>query len=106
MTKNVADMLDPKQIIMAMAERNPGALSVMMDVTNSCGPIVLSTVAMWLDMAGIYGSDIWVGYKDHCNHDIQKFVECVADADPDMLKTINEYREQCGNPPLSWNHSS
>ena len=94
MTKNVADITEPVEIVKAMGERNPGGISVMTDIYRSTDVVTLSMIAHWLDLAGIYGSDIWVGYKDHCNHDLAMFIECVSNADPDMLKTINDYREQ------------
>jgi hypothetical protein len=39
------------------------------------------------------GPQVWVGYKDHCGQDIDKFIAAVKNRDPDMVKTVNSH---CG----------
>ncbi|KKM25240.1 hypothetical protein LCGC14_1597050 [marine sediment metagenome] len=48
-----------------------------------------------LDDMNIRGSQIWIGYKDHCGEKIQNFIQCIQDRCPDMVNTINaEYLEE------------
>ena len=67
-------------IAVKMAEGNPGALSVLtrtfneaekIDPDNAFGPF---GPAMILDTFGIYGSDIWVLYKDVADQDLAKMI--------------------------------
>ena len=62
------------EIMMAMAEGNPGAITVLMEVFDKnanvdpdsfLGPFTSITQ---LDSLGLYGSDIWVLYKDICGN--------------------------------------
>lgn len=104
MKKNVANMTNVKEIVLALADGNPGAVRVLAELSSKHGLITLSTVGMWLDEAGIYADDIWVGYKEHCGCNIDTFFECVSNADPAMLVPINEYREAYKKPPVKWAH--
>jgi len=71
---------DSMTIMMKMAEGNPGALNVCMqliknnaivDPRSALGPFgtILS-----LDSCGIYGPRIWMLYKDVCKQDIVKTI--------------------------------
>ena len=65
-------------IMIKMSEGNPGAVTVLMELyketpetdpmsaLGGLGPI------MWLDTFGIYGSRIWMLYKDVCGQDVEK----------------------------------
>ncbi|KKM06858.1 hypothetical protein LCGC14_1739770, partial [marine sediment metagenome] len=62
--------------IVKMSEGNPGALSVCMQLLTKIAEIDpdltmggLSTLLL-LDTLGIYGSEIWMLYKDVCGEDI------------------------------------
>ena len=69
-----------------MAEGNPGAASVIGKIMHdSDGPFTL----MHLDDMNIRGSQIWVGYKDHCNEDIDEFILCANSRSAAMVETIN-----------------
>lgn len=61
-------------IILKMSEGNPGALRVLMKMLRKEDGIIY---VFTLDDMGIYGSQIWVGYKDHCGQDIDKFIESI-----------------------------
>lgn len=66
-----------EQVIATLSDRNPGALRVLCEL-SSTGPTIdpdaraLAPIAAMLDldMMGIYGSDIWLLYKDICQSDI------------------------------------
>lgn len=59
-----------KDIAIKMCEGNPGALEVLMGLmthrfVSTSGAILL----LWLDLCGIYGSEIWILFKDKCHSD-------------------------------------
>lgn len=64
------------RIIVAMCDGNPGAMNVMISVFAEAQkidpeePAEGFAVMVWLDQLGIYGSDIWVLYKDVCGSDV------------------------------------
>lgn len=80
-TMSVAD------IISEMSEGNPGAINVMCMLVKSDKLGVLHLLA--LDDMNIWGPQIWVGFKDHCNQDLDLFIKCLEDRDPAMVRTIN-----------------
>lgn len=63
-------------IIQIMSEGNPGAITVIMELIAETPAIdpdnLLGGIGnvLFLDTYGIYGSDIWVFYKDLCGQDI------------------------------------
>ena len=42
-----------------------------------------------MDDMDIRGSQIWVGFKDHCKSDVAAFMKAINDRDPAMVATIN-----------------
>lgn len=62
--------------VQKLSEGNPGAITVLMEIILKGGPIDPQsafkewTGLMGLDSHGIYGSDIWVLYKDVCGQDL------------------------------------
>lgn len=44
-----------------------------------------------LDDMNIWGSQIWIGYKDYCGSDLDKFAECIKQRDQGMIDKINEF---------------
>ena len=60
--------------IFKMSEGNPGALKVLMNMLQKENGLIY---ILTLDDMGIYGSKIWVGYKDHCGMDIDKYIESI-----------------------------
>jgi len=83
-TKNRIDLMDSfNDIIYKISEGNPGALNVLLqsltavkDVDPDCALGALGP-ALLLDTFGIYGSNIWVLYKDCCYQDIRLFWACL-----------------------------
>lgn len=68
----------PLDMVMAMSEGNPGAVRVMMELYESEPTIDPDScwkgLGGWfgLDSLDIYGSKIWMLYKDVCGQDIEK----------------------------------
>lgn len=83
-------------VIVTMAEGNPGALTVLMQLVKD-DPMGFMDV-LNLDDMDMRGPQIWIAYKDHCKGDIEAFRKAVRDRDPEMVKTVNESR---GNDPAA-----
>ncbi len=78
MTRLTAESLfnNPKDALIAMADGNPGAITAMIglmeaspkvDPQSAFGPM---TPLIGLDSLAIYGTDVWVLFKDVCGQDI------------------------------------
>lgn len=65
-------------IMVKMSEGNPGAVTVLMELYGKAPEIDPQSLlgglgpVMWLDTFGIYGSRIWMLYKDVCGQDVEK----------------------------------
>lgn len=57
-----------KEAVLVMAEGNPGALRALMELATKAG-MFWPTPFGRLDEAGVYGSRIWMLYKDIFNYD-------------------------------------
>ena len=67
------DMTMP-DILYALSEGNPGAATVLMEIAKEY-PNEFPLIWLHFDSAGIYGSQIWIEYKDKRNYDIKRLVE-------------------------------
>lgn len=97
---NLGDTME--EVAWKMSEGNPGALSVIMRLLTKNLILLLD-----LDDMNIRGSAIWVGYKDHCKEDLDRFIECVRTRDLGMVETINTAIERgdCGEAvPMAVTH--
>jgi len=74
------------ELLAIMGEGNPEALSVLIELLKR--PDAIATL-LHLDDMNIRGCQIWVGYKDYCNQDIDEFVAATQRRDDDMLQMIN-----------------
>ncbi len=74
--------------LIQMSEGNPGAITVLMELIGRDDPSALMTI-LNLDDMNMRGSQIWVGYKDYCGEDIEKFAQCINDRDSDMVAVVN-----------------
>lgn len=87
-------------IVMKMSEGNPGALTVIMEIVGNTKEIDKLNWAgaygpiLGLDTLGIYGSNIWVLYKDHCN---QNIVHLIAVLRGWQLGFLNDSEVREGN---------
>jgi hypothetical protein len=75
--------------IIKLSEGNPGGLTVIKQVLQKSEGFDGVMRLLDLDDMNMRGPQIWVGYKDHCGEDINKFIEAVKNRDPDMIKTVN-----------------
>lgn len=66
--------MDWKESIIALADGNPGAVTVMSSLMQ-VNPIYGQLALCRLDDLQLYGSSIWVVYKDHCKEDIHVFMK-------------------------------
>jgi len=67
-----------KDVIIKMSDGNPGALRVLMEMLQKEDGLLNIFI---LDDMNIYGSRIWVGYKDICNYDLDKYFELIKKRD-------------------------
>lgn len=77
-----------QDLVVEMSEGNPGAITVMMQLINRDQMGGFMRI-LDLDDMNIRGSQVWIGYKDHCGQDIEKFEAAVSARDPAMVETIN-----------------
>lgn len=74
---------DELTIIMKMSEGNPGAMKVLSDIISRAKNIdphaMMGGIAhiLQLDTCEIYGSKIWMLYKDVCNEDIATMIAMI-----------------------------
>src|SRR3990167_7042499 len=66
-------------ILFDMSEGNPGALTALAEVYEACSEDQMKYVMVLarLDGEGIYGPNIWIGYKDICEQKSALFIEKV-----------------------------
>ena len=84
---NITD--NTETVTLLLAEGNPGGLTILARILESRGLVGFDTL-LHLDDMNIRGSQIWIGYKDYCKEDLNKFVEAVKRRDPEMVKLIND----------------
>ena len=73
-----------------MAEGNPGALTVLLTAMKEKGAQEMGELILFLDDMNIRGKQIWIGYKEYCGCDIDKFADCIKEKDQVMIDKINE----------------
>lgn len=78
-------------VLMEMSEGNPGAISVLAQLLEG-NPMDGFTSILALDDMNMRGSQIWVGYKDYCGQDIDKFRAAIKSRDQMMVDTVNEHQ--------------
>ncbi len=84
-------------IVAIMSEGIPGSINVMMGMIDTYGVERGVLDILRLDDMNIRGTQIWVGFKDHCESDMQIFVGCVRNRDQEMIDKINEECLQPGH---------
>jgi hypothetical protein len=87
-TRKEIDMkMSTMDMLMLMSEGNPGALNVLAQIVRG-DPNGFITI-LNLDDMNIRGTQIWVGFKDYCGSDMEKFKTLVTARDPKMIAHIN-----------------
>ena len=87
MREKVGLMDSGLQLLMKMSEGNPGAATVLAQLFQTDLGIMS---VLSLDDMNIRGSQIWIGYKDYCKQDIDKFKQAIQARDPEMVAVINK----------------
>ena len=64
--------------VVALAEGNPGALTVLKKVLDT-DPLEGFFKLLNFDSFGVYGSKIWMLYKDVCGEDLNKVLSLLDD---------------------------
>lgn len=93
-----------QEMIVKLAEGNPGGLTVLMELYKEQEIGVIGTF-LHLDDMNIRGSQLWVAYKDYCKKDLSKLISAVESRDPEMVKTVNEACAQYGETAVTNNAS-
>ena len=73
-----------------MAEGNPGALTVLLTALKERGSQKMGELILFMDDMNIRGAQVWIGYKDCCGCDLDKFIGCIEEKDQAMIDKINE----------------
>lgn len=78
--------------IIELSDGNPGAVKTLASLvkTQNDGEELLDK----LTENGVRGPLVWVGYKDHCDRDIDVFADAIRSDDEEMYERINDYREK------------
>ncbi len=83
-----------RDIVMTMCDGNPGGLRVMLDMTQHAEKIDPDSAfghfspLMQLDTLGIYGSHIWILYKDCCGQSLVKTMAVLRAAQLGILPFV------------------
>lgn len=88
---------DVMAMIVLMSEGNPGGATVMAELLKANSDEVGLALIFKLAEMNIRGSQIWVGFKDHCDQDLELFMQAIIDGDQMMVDTINR---ECYIPDL------
>ena len=98
MPRENLDSVDTVQdLVVLMAEGNPGGLNVMMGLLKENGTEIGAALIVKLDEMNMRGPQIWVGYKDHCGQDLEAFAKAIIDGDQSMVDKVNQ---ECYHPNL------
>lgn len=85
-------MSTTKDILLEMSEGNFGALDVVMQILKKEDDSIFALLN--LDAMDIRGAKLFVGYKYHCECNLEKFIEASLNKDQAMLDTIQKYALQ------------
>jgi hypothetical protein len=74
-----------QDLVVTMSEGNVGAISVIRQVLES-SPIDGFMRLLDLDDMNMRGSQIWVGFKNHCGGEIDVFLDAAKNRGPELVK--------------------
>lgn len=90
MREPIPESFSGGELIVLMAEYNPGALSVLMEISiNYRAEDIWVKLAIALDDMNIRGPQIWVGFKDFARSNLETFVTAIIRRDAKMIDVIN-----------------
>lgn len=98
-------------VITAMAEGNPGALRVLVEVIKATPEVDPDSALGWLgplctmDNLDCYGSKVWLLYKDICGQDVRHMIAVLRASQlgfvsRDAIKAAMDGRDQLDVPAL------
>lgn len=100
--KSISLNMTLQDLFVLMAEGNPGALSVLIELgKNDESPLGVTSLILSLDDMNIRGWQIWVGYKDHCKEDIKAFTESIKSRSQAMVAAINHEQQRAKDPHMA-----
>lgn len=88
--QEITDLLTP------ISEGNPGALTVLLNITTSYDIEETKKIISVLQSANITGSLIWCLYKDVCHEDLEVTIKLIHAADQNIL-TLEELKTASQN---------
>lgn len=76
-------------IVVKLSDGNPGAVTVLMKMLQD--PMNLLAILLF-DTFSIYGSNIWIAYKDYAKEDINVLISALRDPEKrkEMINVIEE----------------
>lgn len=86
MRKTLTGNMTTRDVVIEMSEGSPGAINAMMVLLNEGGTLL---DLLHLDDMNIWGPQIWIAFKDHCDRDPVEFLRCIRVRDPKMISTVN-----------------
>lgn len=66
------------EVVQIMSEGNPGAIRVMVEILRKLLAEKGIALILALDDMNIRGTQIWIGYKDHCHENVDEFIRIVS----------------------------
>lgn len=94
-----------EDMLYKMSEGIIGAVRILVDILEHYKKSSESTVGeglariLDLDDMNIRGTQIWIGFKDYCGKDLEKFIEACKNRDKGMIDFINDIGERTQNHP-------
>lgn len=86
-------------LVVTMAEGNPGALTVLMDMLRDDDGANIFDV-LHLDDMNMRGAQIWAGYKYACGQNLETFQNKIRNRDQEMIDKVNQIMS-AGNGDLT-----
>lgn len=82
--------MDPQQVIIDMCDGNPGAIDVMVRMLKKRQALGVPSFLLTLPIIrmasyGMRGGALYIGFKDVCNEDLDKFMRLVESGDKTFL---------------------
>ena len=88
MRENIKSTDTVRDMIVTMAEGNPGAITVLMEILKSDKDTGVFNI-LHMDDMNIRGTQIWIGYKDFCKQDILMFLKYIKERNRSLIDYIN-----------------